>query len=171
MQAAMLVDSSGKLKSRREPICAAGDRRFSAAVEKLVASQSATACTVQGVENFIQIQDQNSGRRFLVDTGASLSLLPHKSKNPCSGPPLVSASGSPIRSWGFQRHTVKFGSHAFTFNFLLADVARPILGFDFLHTHRLDVSPSARVLRFAASARPGEPAATVAAVIPTPPPR
>ena len=50
MQAPMLVDSSGKLKSRREPVCAAGDRRFSAAVEKLVASQSATACTVQGCQ-------------------------------------------------------------------------------------------------------------------------
>ncbi len=104
-------------------------RATGATVEKLVASQSATACTVQGVSNFIQLQDQNSGRRFLVDTGASLSLLPHKSKNPCSGPPLVSASGSPIRSWGFQRHTVKFGPHAFTFNFLLADVAWPILSF------------------------------------------
>ena len=81
---------------------------------------------------------------------------------------LVSASGSPIRSWGFQRHTVQFDPLAFTFNFLLADVARPILGFDFLRTHRLNVSPSSRVLRFAASARPGEPAATVAAAIPPP---
>ena len=151
---------------RQEPVCAAGDRQSSAAVEILVASQSATACTAQVVPNLIQIQDQFSGRRFLVDTGASLSLLPHKSKNPCSGPPLVSASGSPIRLWGFQRHTVKFGPHAFTFNFLLGDVARPILGFDFLRAHRLDVSPSAGVLHFAASARPGEPPVTVAAAVP-----
>ena len=101
-----------------------------------------------------------------MDTGASLSLLLHKSNALCSGPPLDSASGSPIRLWGFQWHTVKFGPHAFTFNFLLADVARPILGFDFLRAHRLDVSPSAGVLHFAASAKPGEPPVTVPAAIP-----
>ena len=100
---------------RQKPVCAAGDWRLSAAAKKLVASQSATACTVQGMPNLIQIQDQITGRRFLVDTGTSLSLLLHKSNNPCSGPPLVSASSSPIRSWGFQRHTVKFGLHTFTF--------------------------------------------------------
>ena len=162
----MLVDASGTLTGRRKPVCAAGDRQLSAAVKKLVASQSTPACSVQGVPNLIQIQDQITGRRFLVDTGASLLLLPHKSNAPCSRPPLVSESGSPIRSWGFQRHTVKFGPHAFTFNFLLADVARPILGFDFLRAHHLDVSPSAGVLRFAASARPGELPITVAAAIP-----
>ncbi len=37
---------------------------------------------------------------------------------------------------------MKFGLHTFTFNFLLADVAWPILGFDFLCVHHLDVSPS-----------------------------
>ncbi len=158
----MRLHPTGKLIGRQKPICAA--------VEKLVASQSATACTVQGVSNFIQLQDQISGRRFLMDTGASLLLLPHKSKNPCSGPPLVSASGSPFRSWGFQRQTVKFGPHAFTFDFLLADMARPILRFDFLRAHHLNVSPSAGLLRFTAGTRPGEPPITVAATIPPPPP-
>ena len=61
---------------------------------------------------------------------------------------------------------MKFGPHAFTFNFLLADMARPILGFDFLRTHPLDVSPSAGVLRFATSSRPGEPPITVAPAVP-----
>ena len=166
MQPWLRVDASEKLKSLRKPVCAAGNRRLSAAVKKLVASQSATACSVQGVPNLIQIQDQITGRRFLVGLGASLSLLLHKSKNPCSGPPLVSASGLPIWSWGFQWHTVKFGPHAFTFNFLLAYMARPILGFDFLCAHRLNVSPSTGTLHFAAGSRPGEPPLTVAATIP-----
>ena len=80
----MLVDASGKLNGRWEPICVAGDQWSSATIKKLVASQSATTCTMEGVPNLIQIQDQNLGRRFLVDTGVYLSLLPHKSNKPCS---------------------------------------------------------------------------------------
>ena len=138
MHAWLLVDPSGKLKHRREPVCAADDRRLSPAVKNLVACQSATACTVQGVPNLIQKQDQITGH-FLVDTSASLSLLPHKSNTPCSGLPLVSTSGLPIRSWGFQQHTVKFGPQAFTFN-----VARPILGLIFYaHTASMSLLLSA----------------------------
>ena len=98
-----------------------------------------------------------------MDTGATVSLLPHKSNAKCAGPRLIGANSSPIRSWGFQRQTVQFGPHAFVFDFVLADVARPILGFDFLRRHHLDVSPAAGTLRFAGRQE------VIAAITPPPP--
>jgi hypothetical protein len=46
--------------------------------------------------------------KFLVDSGASLSILPHTSMGPPTGPHLVGANGKPIPTWGFRRHTICF---------------------------------------------------------------
>jgi hypothetical protein len=43
-----------------------------------------------------------TGRRFLVDTGAAFSILPHPSSDPATGQGLIGPSGSPIRCWGLQ---------------------------------------------------------------------
>ncbi len=44
----------------------------------------------------IHMLDQISNRRFLVDTGASYSILPHRSSLPASGPKLYGPAGQPI---------------------------------------------------------------------------
>jgi hypothetical protein len=41
-----------------------------------------------------------SNTRYLVDTGAAVSVLPHSSPSPSSGQPLTGADGKPIASWG-----------------------------------------------------------------------
>ena len=92
----------------------------------------------------IFLRDEVTGHKFLVDTGASLSILPHQSHSATSGPKLVGADGKAIPAWGFRETAVQFGPHKFTFKFLLAAVASPILGFDFLAKHGLCVSPPAR---------------------------
>ena len=76
--------------------------------------------------------DESSQQRFLVDTGSSYSILPHKSKQPTSGPRLCTADRSPIACWGDRRLHVAAGGRRFTWTFLLADVAMPIIGADFL---------------------------------------
>jgi len=40
------------------------------------------------------------GKKFLVDTGAAVSVLPHRSAAPSSGVPLTGADRRPIASWG-----------------------------------------------------------------------
>jgi len=80
----------------------------------------------------LYVNDQQSGRRFLVDSGASVSLLPSSSSAPASGPSLVSPDGSPIKCWGDQQLTLVLGGQRFSWRFLRAAVAFPILGLDFL---------------------------------------
>jgi hypothetical protein len=50
------------------------------------------------------LRDSLSGLDFLVDTGASLSILPHKSKQAVRGPKLLGVDGSPIAAGGFPQN-------------------------------------------------------------------
>ncbi len=73
-----------------------------------------------------------SGRRFLLDTGASFSLWPHRSSAPTSGPLISGPSGAAIQCWGDKPFSVRFFNRTYKWNFLLADVSIPIIGIDFL---------------------------------------
>ncbi len=90
----------------------------------------------------IYLRDAYSGAAFLADSGAAVSVVPHKSTAPASGPPLVGANGAPIKSWGAVNKKVRFGTSDYVFSFVLADVAYPIVGLDFLATHRLVIDAS-----------------------------
>ena len=48
----------------------------------------------------VYVTDQLSKRRFLVDTGAAFSILPHRSSTQPSGPALIGPNGLPIACWG-----------------------------------------------------------------------
>ena len=76
--------------------------------------------------------DKATQQRFLVDTGSSYSILPHRSQEPTSGPCLCTADCSPIACWGDRKLHVAAGGRRFMWPFLLADVALPIIGADFL---------------------------------------
>jgi hypothetical protein len=54
---------------------------------------------------------------FLVDLGASISILPHLSSAPPTGPHLVGANGKQIPAWGFRCRTICFSGHNFEFDF------------------------------------------------------
>ena len=89
------------------------------------------------------VNDDHSGRTFLIDTGAQVSLLPataHARRHPSpTAPKLVAANGSSIVSNGTQQTHVQLGKRKFTVTFIIADVRRPIyiLGADFLRRHKL----------------------------------
>jgi hypothetical protein len=69
--------------------------------------------------------------RYLVDTGATLSIVPCNQNSSPSGPLLKEADGQPIPIWGFIQKTLQFQGKLFTSTFLQAAVAGLILGIDF----------------------------------------
>ena len=87
------------------------------------------------------VNDNHSGRTFLIYTGAQVSLLPvtaHARRHPFpTAPKLVAANGSSIASYGTQQTHVQLGKRKFTLTFIIADVRCPILGADFQRRHKL----------------------------------
>lgn len=84
--------------------------------------------------------DKNSGKRFMVDTGAEISVLPASSYQTSSGqqgPELTAANGTKIKTYGVTRIPLSFKCHKFYWSFTLADVDQPLLGADFLRAHSL----------------------------------
>ena len=89
------------------------------------------------------IKDRTSGEKFLVDTGAEVSVLPP------SGPPssrqptgysLQAANHSSIATYGTRSLTLDLGlRRTFRWIFVIADVRHAILGADFLHHFGLSV--------------------------------
>ena len=108
------------------------------------------------------MRDSISAVNFLVDSGSSFSLLPHHSTEVPSGPLLRTADGNPLPTWGVCTTTVRFGSHTFSFDFLLAPVSLPILGTDFLSHHHLLIDPRRRQVLLFSSLHPLLPPATAA---------
>ncbi len=70
--------------------------------------------------------------------------MPHTSRAPSSGTPLIGADGKSIPSWGTVKKTLTFGLRTFLCSFILAAVSKPILGMDFLASNKLLVYPSSR---------------------------
>ncbi len=116
----------------------------------------------------IYLRDAYSGVAFLADSGAAVSVLPHKSMTPASGPPLVGANGAPIKAWGTVKKRVRFGSSDYMFEFVLADVAYPIVGLDFLAAHKLIVDANARQV-LCANGRPIASPPSCSSPSPSPP--
>ena len=87
------------------------------------------------------VNDNHSGRTFLIDTGAQVSLLPAtdhvRRHHSHTAPKLVAANGSSIASYRAQQTHVQLGKRKFKVTFIIADVRRPILGADFLLRHKL----------------------------------
>jgi hypothetical protein len=100
------------------------------------AHATATAMHFPANAGLIFLTDELTNDRFLVDTGATLSIIPCTSNSSPSGPLLRGADGQSIPSWGFTQKTVQFQGKLFTSSFLQAAVAGPILGIDFLENSK-----------------------------------
>jgi hypothetical protein len=104
-------------------------------------------------KNLIFLHDSQNHFKFLVDSSASISILPHSSSASPTGPHLVGAKGKLIPTWGSRRQTVCFACHNFEFDFFLAAVATPIKGMDFLAKFELSIIPAKQQVLYAASDR------------------
>jgi hypothetical protein len=93
-------------------------------------------------KNLIFLQDSRNNLKFLVDSGAAISILLHSSSAPPTGPHLGVANGKRIPAWGLRRCTICFSGHNFEFDFLLVAVVTPILVMDFLARFELSIIPA-----------------------------
>ena len=87
------------------------------------------------------LTDANSGCRFLIDTGAKVSVIPpsatdRQNKQDCSG--LQTVNGSAIATFGISSLTLDLGlQRMFCWIFVIADTTTPIIGADFLQEYGL----------------------------------
>jgi hypothetical protein len=92
--------------------------------------RSPVAVVSGGMESrLLHVRDAASGRSFLVDTGAEVSLIPaspyDKKHSPASNTDLVAANGSPIRTFGKRCCPLRIGGHLYNWSFIIAEVSRP----------------------------------------------
>lgn len=121
-------------------------------VGKPASGPPASVNSVGPGSSLLQVTDKRTALTYLVDTGAEVSILPVSSPIPgpssadSTTPTLRAANGSVIKTYGRTQQQLTLGNHAFTASLLRADVERPILGADFLHTHQLLVDLAGRRL-------------------------
>ena len=105
--------------------------------------QSLAATSVPGLvpSRLFYVSDRVCGLRFLVDTGAEVSVLSPshtERKFPQASLTLQAVNGSPIQTFGTRSLTLSLGlRRTFRWVFIVADVAQPILGADFLRHFNL----------------------------------
>ena len=93
--------------------------------------------------NTFSVVDRLSGRSYLVDTGAEVSVYPASVQERKSQPPsstLTAANGTSIHTWGKRKVFLAIGQKGqYQHEFYLAEVTRPILGADFFIKHGLAI--------------------------------
>uniref|UniRef100_UPI00358EC042 uncharacterized protein n=1 Tax=Myxine glutinosa TaxID=7769 RepID=UPI00358EC042 len=85
--------------------------------------RSLTAMSVGRSGSLLFISDTDSGRHFLCDTGAQVSVLPVSAADRVTGghgPALKAANGSAIQTFGKRTVALCFGGQRFTRNFVTA---------------------------------------------------
>jgi hypothetical protein len=80
--------------------------------------------------------------RYLVYSGASYSILPHRSSASPSIPLQLAPLVHLFLAGGEKEFTLSFSGHLFKGTLLLADVKFPIINVDFLRHHKLLVDPA-----------------------------
>ena len=111
--------------------------------KRLGHSLSATSVAGHLTSRLLFVTDKTSGRRFLVDTGAEVSVLPptaadRKHRQDLG---LQAVNGSPIPTYGTRSLTLDLGlRRVFRWIFIIADINTPIIGADFLREYGLLVN-------------------------------
>ena len=107
-------------------------------------SLGATSDRGRSTSRLLFLPDANSGCRFLIDTGAEVSVVPpsptdRNNKQDCLG--LREVNGSPIATFGTRSLTLDLGlRRVFRWIFVIAETSTPIIGADFLREYGLLVS-------------------------------
>ena len=96
------------------------------------------------------VTDKLDKCRYLIDTGAAVSVLPKSCANGTVGTgslPLVAANNTTITTYGTYKKRVDVGlKRDYNWTFIVAEVAQPILGADFLIHYNLLVDLQNRCL-------------------------
>ena len=96
---------------------------------------------VPGPSNrLIYVHDERDNRRWLVDGGAIVSIVPPTAAQRAAGPNntvLTAANGTKIKCFGNIEKTVTIANRSYDYDFIIADVRQSILGSDFLAENAL----------------------------------
>ena len=99
----------------------------------------------------LYVADKGHKCRYLINTGAAVSVLPKSCANGISDAdslPLVAANNSTIHTYGNCKCVVDVGlKREYPWTFTVADVQQPIIGADFLIHYNLLVDLRSRCLR------------------------
>ena len=99
----------------------------------------------------LYVADKGHKCRYLIDTGAAVSVLPKSCANGISDAgslPLVAANNSTIHTYGNCKRVVDVSlKREYPWTFIVADVQQPIIGADFLIHYNLLVDLRSRCLR------------------------
>ena len=95
--------------------------------------------TGQNPSRLLYVWDRTAGHKFLVDTGAQVSVFPAspQDRRRQKTDALVAANGSKIDTFGTRTMTLDLGFRKFRWPFVLANVSRPMLGADFFCSNHL----------------------------------
>lgn len=112
-------------------------------------TEPTTGAEVDEISYRLFIKDTTSSLRFLIDTGANVSVLPARACEEKKAPSthLYAANGSAIPAYGERSLTLNIGiRRPLRWSFVIAAVSRPIIGADFLRHHNLIVDLRERKL-------------------------
>eukprot|EP00731_Ephydatia_muelleri_P032551 Em0024g95a len=146
--------SSQKLKAKHPTTPTADDlcyyhRSFGQAARKCTKpcswsgkEQAIVAMAASHNTGLFFLWDKISGRQFLVDTGAEISVIlatasDKRNTHDKQGPLLSAANGTTIKTYGSRIVPLQFASKGYKWSFTIADVSRPLLGADFLRANSL----------------------------------
>lgn len=104
-------------------------------VGKLVEAAEAPLPSAAHPTRRLFVSDTRTGKQYLIDSGAEISVLPPiAGARPASDIVLTAANGTRIQTYGPKTLHLNLGSkRTYTWTFEMADVARPVIGADFLH--------------------------------------
>ena len=99
----------------------------------------------------LYVADKNNKCKYLIDTGAAVSVLPKSCAKRISYAdclPLVAANSTTINTYGNSKHVVDVGlKREYPWTFIVADVQQPIIGADFFIHYNLLVDLRSQWLR------------------------
>lgn len=118
---------------------------------KLIATSTVAGVDVPFASHRLCVIDMNTRERFLVDTGADISVLAARNKtqghSTSAKYQLYAANNTPIRTYGERTLELNLGlRRRFRWTFVVADVKTSILGADFLRSQKLVVDLHRRKL-------------------------
>ena len=98
----------------------------------------------------LYVADKRNKCKYLIDTGAAVSVLPTSCANrtDTGSLPLVAANNTTITTYGTSKCVVDIGlKREYAWTFIIADIEQPIIGADFHIHYSLLVDFKSRCLR------------------------
>ena len=137
----------GEKALRWSPPCSFNEKQGKGLSQQLEVTRCVGDCKIS---RLLFVLDHTTGIRFLVDSGAQISIIPAKKEDKKRGLrkfTLQAVNKSLIQTYDQKCLTLNLGlKRGFTHIFVTADMEKAILGADFLHKYGLFVDIKKRCL-------------------------